>query len=293
MASKWIVLGLSAAFVGVAACASIFGVTGGELLDGAIENDGSPSDAIIDVPFDYQTFDVVTLDVNTAVCDGGVATVDAGDAVWVSATLGDDIVTCGTQGAPCKTIAQAISVLGSKKVIYIDNAIYNERVTLAAAQANVTLQGGWLSDAGWTLRCDNGVSTIASDGGGPATLDITNTHDVTLRLMTIQSRNGNPGTGESVYAVRVVSSPNVTIDNVNMLSEHGGQGSVGTTAMTSFGCFPGGDGGGGAQGAAGGPGSFSQNNFVPAWAGDGGGGSSGSSGAGSDGSCGSCNQGCN
>ncbi|HEX4517058.1 MAG TPA: hypothetical protein VH054_26105, partial [Polyangiaceae bacterium] len=54
----------------VAACADIFGIHNADV-DGSAGDGGG--DVVIDAPYDYNVFDAVDFDVNTAVCgDGGV-----------------------------------------------------------------------------------------------------------------------------------------------------------------------------------------------------------------------------
>src|ERR1700722_4867521 len=158
VASKWIVVSCAATVVGVAACASIFGVTGGNLLDGG-------TDGAADAASDYVTYDGIDLDVNTAICDGGSTLSDA--AIWVSPT-GSNTSSCGDQTTPCQTIAYALANLGGRNAIYLDNSTFNEAVTITSP--SLTLQGGFVrpSDAGgWTEECNSELTTIqAPDDAG-------------------------------------------------------------------------------------------------------------------------------
>ena len=242
-------IGVFAGACALTACASIFGIHTGEL------EDGGAGDAATDVPSDYVVHDAIDLDVNTAVCEGGVSPVSADQAVWVSGA-GSDVSSCGTQTSPCKTIGFALSVRGTRTVVYADHATFTEALALGASQANVTIQGGFVYDGGggWSPQCDTSLTTIqAPDEAGAAAIDIQGTSGVTLRLLTVRSKT-NGDLDETVYAVRVIDSTAVLLDNVSMLAQNGGQGTMGTGGSTG-GCVTGGNGTG-AAGAPGGPGSF-------------------------------------
>jgi len=274
----------------VVACADVFGVHNADV-DGGFDLDGG-LDAPMDVQPDYVLGDAIEFDVNTAACDGGITVVGADAAVWVSAT-GTDTDDCGTQETPCATIGHALGVAGSTtKYVYLDQATFRENVSLGATQSGMTIQGGFQRDAGWTPSCDDSLSTIwPLDDGGPAAVDIQGAPDVTLRLMTVRSKtNGDPGTGESVYAVRVENSDPVALENVTLIAQHGGDGKWGTGGSQAVGCTSGtsGTGGNGSTGISGGPGTFGPNGFTPDTAGSGGPGALGTSTPGSSGNQVSC-----
>jgi hypothetical protein len=283
--------GLLAAGV-LAACADIFGIQNGVLLDGGMQ--GGPTDAPIDVPYDYMTRDAITLDVNTAVCgDAGIPIETT--ATWVSAR-GSDAPGCGAPGAPCATIAHALGL--GVKYLYLDQSTFNETLVLDNTFAGYTLQGGWFrDDAGtWDATCNNGLATIqGQDDAGSAAVDIQGATNITFRLLTIQSKvNGAPGTGESVYAVRVIDTTGVTLDNVTMLAQNAAQGVIGGmgTNGTNCGSSPGQTGADGSAGAPGDAGMFTNNGFVPSFAGTGTNGQEGQEisigAAGQCGFCGAC-----
>lgn len=278
---------------GLVACASLFGIDNGQLLDGG--NDGGGKDASADAGIDNEVHDAIALDVNTAVCDGGVPIVSADAAVWVSATIGTDGMTCGDQSQPCATIANAISNRNGRSVVYLDNSVFNEAVVLGGAQASLTIQGGWLSDAGWTAVCDNGTSVIQQPANaGNAGIEIKNASGVTLRLLTVRSKvQGTNGAAESVYAARVIDSTGTTLDNVTLLSQFGGAGAQGQTPLSNMGCGSvAGSGTIGVNGSAGGAGTFDNNGFLPRAGGDASAGQPGSSQPGTPGPCNPCNTGC-
>lgn len=290
-------VGSVAAACFIAACADIFGIHNADV-DGSAGDGGG--DVAADVPYDYNVFDAVDFDVNTAQCgDGGVPFVDAGDAVWVSATTGSDGAQCGAQGTPCKSIGQALANRGSRNVIYLDDSTFNEVVNLT--QTGVTVQGGWVQgDAGWTAVCNNTGSIIQGPtDGGPAAVEVA-ANDVTLRLLTVKSKTqGAQGINvpipESVFAVRATNAPNLTLDNVTLIAQNAGGGQPGTTPSNSPYCstFPG-DAGNGSSGSPGAQGTFTTTgtSFTVSTAGSGTPGSPGTYVAGSAPSCGTCNMGC-
>ncbi|HEY1954966.1 MAG TPA: hypothetical protein VGH28_05125 [Polyangiaceae bacterium] len=271
----------------VLACADVFGVHNADLdasFDAAFD---AGIDAPEDVQPDYVLGDVVDFDVNTAVCDGGITVVGADAAVWVSAT-GSDTSGCGTTDSPCQSVGYALGVAGTTtKYVYLDQATFRENVAIGAGQAGVTIQGGFQRDAGWTATCDNSLSTIwPLDDGGAVAVDIQGAPGVTLRLLTVRSKtNGAPGSGESVYAVRVENSNPVALENVTLVAQHGGDGKWGTGGAQGLGCTTGSSGGGGpgSPGAPSGPGTFGPNGFTPDTASQGGPGALGSSMPGSQG----------
>jgi hypothetical protein len=279
-------LGSAGTVVFVAACADIFGVHSADVDGGA--GDGGVQDA----PYDYQVHDAIDLDVNTAVCDGGVALVADDQAVWVSGT-GSDGASCGTRDAPCATITHALSVIGTRKVMYLDHATFTEALSLGANQAGFTIQGGFerATDGGWTPQCDNSLSTIqAPEDGGPSAIDVNGSTGITLRLLTIRSKANGAIGGESVYAMRVFNTTGVVLDNVTLLAQSGGPGLVGSTGTSTTTCTYGqsGNAGAGSTGAPGTPGSIGPSGYTPTFGGVGGDGGFGPSTPGSAGACNTC-----
>jgi hypothetical protein len=280
----------------VAACAEIFNIHNAETDSGAVIDGGAD---VVDAPYDYMVFDAIDFDVNTAMCgDGGVPFVSADAAVWVSAKTGIGGSGCGTQAQPCNTIAQALANRGGRNVIYLDDSIFQEIVQLASAQSGITLQGGWIQgDAGWQAVCDNTKSIIqGQDAGGPAAIEITTTNNVTLRLLTVKSKqsgaNGG-GTTENVYAIRAIDAPGLTLDNVTLISQNAGGGSPGSTPQNPPFCTTNGSNGQpGSVGTAGLPGVFAGSDFSVSTAGQGSTGNAGSYTGPTNGQCGNCNAGC-
>jgi hypothetical protein len=284
----------------VAACADIFGVHSADF------GDGSAGDGGLDAPYDYVLYDKVPIDVNTAVCDGGVPVLPADQAYWVSDKIGDDSkTTCGTQAAPCKTINHLLSLISGSgpHAIYLDNSVFHEQLAIGTALRGFTIQGGFvLDDAGtWTATCANNLTYISAEEGGAATISITDLLDagLTLRLMQVETKvNGAVG-GESVYAVLVVNS-DVLLDNVNLYAQNGGPGQVGGNGVSPIpgtcNSTGGGSGAPGTNADAGGSGSFTTTpaGFVPDYASNGSNGALGTWTSGNASlSCGTCVTGCN
>ncbi len=275
-------LASGSAVVFMAACAEIFGVHGAD-------TDGGTDAAAKDTSDDYLFRDAISLDVNTAVCEGGITPVADSEAVFVSGT-GNDTAAC-TRDAPCATINHALSVIGARKVVYLDHATFTEALALDSTRAGFTIQGGFeRGDGGWTPQCDNSLSVIQEpDDGGPSAVDIAGANAITLRLLTVRSKtNGN--LGESVYAVRVFDTKGVVLDNVTLLAQSGGPGANGASGTTGVGCvqLANGSGSPGAPGAPGDSGTLGPTGLTPVFGGHGGDGSVGSGSPGSGGACGFC-----
>ena len=151
--------------------------------------------------------------------DSGGSDADASDAptcesempntavgVFVSTTGQDDSEgsTCGKRETPCKTIAKALSVATTDRIVYLAAGTYEEDGL--ALKAGVTLQGGWDHNAsgGWSrlctpdrksaviVRAKNADRTLSAvDLGGKATLD----------TLTIRSKTAVAAAGQSSYGV--------------------------------------------------------------------------------------------
>lgn len=219
------------------ACASIFGITGGNVEDASVDGQVDAStDAPIDVPYDYVMFDQVSFDVNTAICDGAVATVDPSMASWVSAN-GNDNNPC-TQAMPCQTLGYVLSH-SPKHYIYLDNSTFTESLVLDGSFTNFTIQGGWVLDGSvWTDQCLSTLTTIQEPAdGGLSAVDLVGASGITFRLLSIWSKvQGQGGSGDSVYAMRVMGTTNVTLDNVTLVAQNGAQGAYNGNGATNLGC---------------------------------------------------------
>jgi hypothetical protein len=232
------------------------------------------------------------LDVNTAQCDGGLQPVADDRAVWVSGSVGDDSASC-SRAAPCKTIAVALvkAQAANLHVVYLDSSTFNEALTLGAESTGLTIQGGWSSAGGWTSNCDDSLTRVeAPDDAGSAAIDIQNANGVTLRLLTVRSK-ATGGTAESIYAVRVRTSQNVSLDNVALFAQAGGSGTQGGLGSPDGGCSPWPANGTGAIGDAGSAGALSvpgQDGFIVASGGPGATGNQGANSPGATGTCASC-----
>jgi hypothetical protein len=246
----------------LAACASILGIQNGTLDDASAEGGGS------DAAVDYVAHDAVALDVNTALCDGGIATVSP--AIWVSKKIGTDTTGCGSTASPCASIGYALGA--GVMTLYLDDSTFTENITLDSTDQNYTIQGGFLVDAGvWTPACNSGLTNVVGrEDGGSAAIEVHGASGLTLRLLTVSSKaNGAAGSGESVYAVRVTDTPNVVLDNVTLIAQAGGAGATGpyVTPTTAVGCAAGvsGSGTAGGVGAPGAAGQITVTGYVPAY----------------------------
>jgi hypothetical protein len=232
------------------------------------------------------------LDVNTAQCEGGLQAVADDQAVWVSGSSGDDSTSC-TRAAPCKTISAALAKAQSANVhvVYLDSSTFAEALALGPGSAGLTIQGGWSSAGGWTPNCDDTLTRIeAPDDAGSAAVDIEDASNVTLRLLTIESKPMG-GVGESLYAVRVRASDGVVLDNVALFAASGGSGAQGAAGSSDGGCsaWPAnGTGGAGDAGTAGALAVPGQDGFVLSSGGVGAIGDQGPNSQGGSGTCASC-----
>jgi hypothetical protein len=241
--------------------------------------DGSSADASFDAP-------------NTAHCDASAQPVPDNQALWVSGSMGDDSSTCA-RSAPCKTINAALQQAQSQglHVVYLDNSTFTEALSLGAALGGVTIQGGWQSASGWAPICDDSVTRIeAPADAGSAAIDIQGASNVTLRLLTVQSKAAG-GAGESVYAVRVMGAMNVVLDNVALYAQLGGSGAQGSLGSADSGCSPWPATGTGALGDSGASGALAvagQDGFVVLSGGAGAIGGQGQNSLGATGACAAC-----
>ena len=233
------------------------------------------------------------LDVAVVTCDAAPPTVADDQAVWVSHKLGADSALCGTKLQPCATVTIALThaTAQSLHVIYLDDSTYAESISIGADFAGGTIQGGWhIANGAWTAQCTTAASVLAAPGdAGAVALDIASSSDVTLRLLTIESKVAG-SFGESVYAMRVVDTPNVVLDHVVLVAQNGGDGTSGNTGPSGTGCTisDAGSGANGGPGSAGGAGTFASQGFVPAQGGAGSNGALGTKTPPSNGACGTC-----
>jgi hypothetical protein len=220
-----LVAGVAAACL-VAACADIFGIQGGFLEDASLSDSGSDDTG--------SGKDVITIgDANFAVCDGGLTTVDP-NAIYVSPN-GNDLSTCGSQTSPCQTIAFALKNALDAGSFYLRDGLYSEHVLLGA-RSNVVIQGGWVVDGGvWTQQCSTSLTKIKPDAGSGATLTVTGSTGVVIRLVWIETED-QAGTGESLYAAFVNNYSAVTFDNVLLVSQNAGAGAGGRVGPNGIGC---------------------------------------------------------
>ncbi|CAN5413712.1 hypothetical protein BH09MYX1_BH09MYX1_53760 [soil metagenome] len=148
---------------------------------------------------------------------------------------------------------------------------YTENIALSPLDNGLVVEGGW--SPSWIADCNTSLARIVGvTANEDATLAIAGASNITVRLLTIESRaQGNAG--ETVYAARVENPVGaITFDNVVLIAQNGGDGLPGAPASpTGNGCAT----GSGANGDAGAPGplgAFAVSGYQPA---SGGGGSVG------------------
>jgi hypothetical protein len=230
---------------------------------------------------------------NYTSCNGGCYLTTPDQSVGIFVAPGGGSTSCGSEAAPCGTIAAGLaavaSSLGTKNILYIANATYTEQVTLPAG---VTLQGGWLDTGGtWTRPCVTNpqANTIILAPAGDSTTVIANFSSAgtsTLDTLTVQSIP-TAAAGQSLYGIMATgTNTNLTLNDVSIDVAAGGAGTAGTTGM------PGTMGTGncttpattvtngmpGTPGTAAGNGTYSASGFTPAIATAGGLGGTGSNG---------------
>jgi hypothetical protein len=241
---------------------------------------------------------------------GDASVVDPGP-IYVSID-GQDTETCGTQGAPCRSIQKALAIASAigKTVIRVGQGTYNEQLVL---QAGFTIEGGWIAlkeavGFSWygdcrapAVRSANVIvsapsnvdkAVIAQDLDGSAVLS---TCTVTTKLLGSTGTSGQPG--QSLYGVFVAGqTTDLTLKDVIVIAGSGGNGADGTNGATSgapgVGNCPSGTGASGTTGDAGAPApaaSFDAGGFVPRGGGNGSTGGSGQNGVtGDPGTCEKC-----
>jgi hypothetical protein len=205
-----------------------------------------------------------------------------GPAVFVAPGGGSG--ACGSEAAPCGTIAAGLAQIassgGTKNFIYLANGTYTEQVTLPAG---ITIQGGWLDTGGsWTHQCvanPQAGAVIAAPAGATSTVVVNYaTGSSTLDTLTVQNTN-TAAAGQSLYGVMVNggSATQLVLSNVAMNVSAGGAGGPGAAggagAAGATGTCPaasnGATGSNGPGGGPGGAGIFGSAGYVPASGGSG------------------------
>jgi hypothetical protein len=283
----------------VVACADLFGIhnadVDGSAGDGAVSDvDGGPDDAI--PPYDANK-DVITIpDANLAQCDGGVD--DITGAVFVSNSHPNHNTTgCGAATKPCSSIVLGIGVAAQQaphKVV-LANDTFDEVINLDQNTNGMTIEGGYVLDytqtdqfgnPAWVPKCATNLAQIVETTAHtePYVVHVNGASNITLRLMSIQSRTAATF-GESIYGAQIIDST-VTIDNVVIIAENGGNG-LGGNPGGSNGAPCGIDAGGATGGNAGygAAGNFQKDGYHPATAQPGGDGDWGKYTPGGPGSC--------
>jgi hypothetical protein len=205
----------------------------------------------------------------TKSCDGSSCVPLPDPASGVFAAPGGATGACGSQSAPCATLAAALAAAAAagKSVVYLGPGTFAETVTLSA---DVTLRGGWT--ASWLPFCGGSpasAATIQGMEGGAAAVVVT-AGSVALEAVTVQSKN-SAGSGESLYGVfataGAVALRGVIVNVAAGGSGQGGMtGSPGRAAVAPGTCVTAGTGVGGSTGTAGAganAGGYSSSGYAP------------------------------
>jgi len=205
------------------------------------------------------------------------------DALFVS-TSGND-GNPGTRALPLRNIQTCIDNANSSAIgrCCVAGGTYNETLSL---KSNVLVEGGFNEASDWFK---DGSLTTVSSSSTTAVLG-TSVSNADLADLRIVSANAT-GTGNSSYAVRLISSTGVDIDSCTLVSGNGSGGSGGSGGGTGAGGNIGSPGGGGCENSTTTCGSCG----APGGGGGGGGASCGgnTSGAGgTGGNGGACDSGC-
>jgi hypothetical protein len=189
-------------------------------------------------------------------CDGVDGKLSQAILVSGDGPFAFDDSTCGSlthvpgPGHPCKTLAQATSravVLG-RHYIFVADATYEEAITLPAGKEFI---GGYTDTGGeWTWNASTKPTVInrTPSGGRLITMTangITAGNPTAVRYLRIRA-DSTTATGTSVYGVRAVNSPGLTLDSVEIEAGSGGPGFAGANGT---------DGQAGSNGTAGSAGS--------------------------------------
>ncbi len=193
--------------------------------------------------------------------------------------------SCGTIDAPCGTIAAGIAYATATGTnhVYIDQGstgyTYAEQLTIPNG---MTLEGGWLAGGGghWTKVCtaNDALAVVAPTNTSEAAI----ANGVTATLVNLSIHNAaTASTGESLYGIFATNGTTLTLVNVNVTANAGGNGSAGSSATPGSGtagtC---GTATVGSAGTAGSNGSYGSSGYLaPASGGPGGAGAAGTCGA--------------
>jgi len=153
--------------------------------------------------------------------------------VHVSMSSGMDSNT-GSRALPMRTIQAGVDIayLQSVDTVLVETGSYSEAVVLAEG---VNIQGGY--DASWALspsgttRITGGLSTTEGKYISVEASDVS--LSTTVTNLTISGPTPPSGFGESSWAVHVVDSTGVILDNVELIGGIGGTGAAGTAGSNA------------------------------------------------------------
>ncbi len=173
-------------------------------------------------------------------CDGIDGS--ASDAIFVDALSGNDNFA-GTMAKPVLTISQGITLAqaNTKSQILVSKGSYAPLNLISGAH----IYGGYDAANNWQ-RATNNTTTIS--GGNPAVYGGSLTQDTRLDGFNILGMDAAGGTGQSAYAVRLVSSSGpITLHNCTIESGNATGGTNGSNGSTGAGGSKGGRGGDGCE----------------------------------------------
>ena len=169
--------------------------------------------------------------------------------IYVVATGGADVSTCGSHASPCATIGFALGQAkrASKTIVRVGPGTYREAITLVPG---VTIEGGYFAEKSgdgytWIPNClpkpkpsddvqiapDVATPVIAADLGGTAALSTLTIH-----------QSASPAPGESVYGIVATgASTHLELVDVMVAPANGADGTAGApgdpgAAATDGGC---------------------------------------------------------
>lgn len=150
--------------------------------------------------------------------------------LYVDGATGQDIVTCGTSGTPCRTISYTLNSRASGgDTIRVAQGVYTENLTITIS---VTLEGGYEA-SGWTRSTTQHETIIDGSSSGTVMLLVPGSNGSVLDGFTVRNgQTAEDGGGIYVLAVAQVTIQNCTVTS-NSANESGGGISVRWPEATS------------------------------------------------------------
>ncbi|RLC76758.1 MAG: hypothetical protein DRJ03_28025 [Chloroflexi bacterium] len=131
--------------------------------------------------------------------------------LYVDGATGQDIVTCGTSGTPCRTISYTLNSRASGgDTIRVAQGVYTENLTIGIS---VTLEGGYEA-SGWTRSIIQHETIVDGSSSGTVILLVPGSNGSVLDGFTV--RNGQ--TAENGGGIYVLAVAQVTIQNCTVIS---------------------------------------------------------------------------